>query len=60
MTRFIRMPEVILKTGVSNKSTVYAWIAKGAFPKPRKLSSRFAAWPEAEVDEWLASRKCAA
>lgn len=46
-------------TGLS-RSTIYALIAKGLFPRPVKLTGKAVAWPESGVAEWLASRKQAA
>lgn len=57
--RIIRIPEVTARTGLS-RSTVYALMAKGRFPKGLKLSERARGWPEADVDAWVASRQAAA
>lgn len=55
MTVLLKLPDVIERTRLS-RGTIYAMIGKGAFPKPLKLSERINAWPEAEVDAWLAGR----
>lgn len=51
----LRLPEVIAKVGLS-KSTIYAMIKAGTFPKQRKLGTRASGWIEEEVDAWIASR----
>ena len=48
---FIRLPEVIRRTGLS-KSTVYAWSIEGRFPKPRKVG-RLNLWLETDIDQWI-------
>lgn len=39
-----------------SKATIYARIAKGAFPRPIQLSVRAVRWKQSEVDEWINSR----
>lgn len=46
---------VMAKTGLS-RSTLYAYIATGAFPAQRRLGPRRVAWLASEVDAWIASR----
>ena len=50
-----RLPNVLDRTGLS-RSTLYALIAKRAFPSPVKLSVRAVGWRSADVDAWLDSR----
>jgi prophage regulatory protein len=50
--RFLRLPEVIAKTGVS-RSTIYYWIDQGTFPRQISLGARSAAWLESEINEWM-------
>lgn len=50
--RFIRLPQVIDRTGLS-KSTIYKRADEGTFPKPVPLGNSLSAWVEAEVDEWM-------
>ena len=54
-SRLLRIGEVSQKTGVS-RSGIYAAITEGKFPAPVKISYRCSAWPEAEVDGWIAER----
>ncbi|SDY53792.1 helix-turn-helix transcriptional regulator [Citreimonas salinaria] len=42
-------------TGLS-RSTIYALMDRGEFPRPVKLSARIVAWPESRIDAWLAKR----
>ena len=54
-TRFLRLPEVIARTGLS-RSTIYVRLAEGRFPRPVSLGGRAVGWVEAELDEWLRER----
>ncbi|MBA4416485.1 MAG: hypothetical protein C0392_01035 [Syntrophus sp. (in: bacteria)] len=47
--RFLRLPQVLEKIPVS-KSTWWAGIRKGIFPKPVKLTTRTSAWREADIE----------
>jgi prophage regulatory protein len=47
--RALRVPLVLAKTGWS-RSTLYAQVASGLFPKPIRLSARCVGWLEHEVD----------
>lgn len=51
----LRLPDVLARTALS-RSALYAQMANGSFPKPVKISNRINAWPEAELDAWIASR----
>lgn len=53
-----RLPKVLQATALS-RSTLYAMMAEGRFPKPMKLGERAVGWPEAEIAAWLESRKAA-
>jgi len=53
--RHLRRRAVEEITGLS-RSTIYALIAEGKFPRPVKLSVRAVAWPESAVAAWLANR----
>lgn len=54
----IRITGLTRKTGMA-RSTIYAAIASGSFPRPIKLGSRAVGWLEDEVDDWLASKVAA-
>jgi prophage regulatory protein len=46
---------VIAKTGLS-RSSVYGYIARGIFPRQRRLGPRRVAWLASEVRAWIANR----
>ena len=48
-TKFLRLPEVEDRTGKS-KSTIWAAIKSGTFPKPIKLGPRSVGWVESEIE----------
>lgn len=49
--RLLRLPEVLERVGLS-KSTLYARIRNGTFPKPVHLGT-ISAWVEREISEWI-------
>ena len=53
--RILRRPEVEQWTGLS-RSTIYAMMAEGAFPKPVKLGKRAVGWPARTIADWIESR----
>lgn len=55
MTKLMRLPAVLEKTG-HTRSRLYDEISAGRFPAPVKIGARAVAWPEADVDEWIAER----
>ena len=54
-TRFLRLPEVMERTGLS-RSTLYVRMAAGCFPRPVALGRRAVGWIEAEVEVWVEAR----
>lgn len=50
--RLVRLPEAMQKTGFA-RSTIYAKIADGTFPRPQKISKRAVAFLEADLDNWI-------
>ncbi|MDE0411667.1 MAG: AlpA family phage regulatory protein [Gammaproteobacteria bacterium] len=55
--RIVRLKEVQRMTGLS-RSTIYAQIAKGRFPKQIKLTGdRSVGWHEQAVVQWIESRQ---
>ena len=54
-TRLLRLGEVTRLTGLG-RSTLYARVAVGKFPSPVKIGPRASAWPEVEIDGWIAAR----
>ena len=63
--RFIRLPEVLSRTGFS-RTSIYRKMEDGSFPKslklggppkdPNEFDSRAIAWIEDEVEQWIESR----
>jgi prophage regulatory protein len=53
--RILRRPVVEEITGL-RRSTIYAAIAAGTFPKPIHLGARAVGWLEGEIDQWLTKR----
>lgn len=53
--RILRRPDVETLVGLS-RSTLYAMIAEGSFPKPIKLGKRAVGWRAADLDAWLEAR----
>lgn len=55
MTRFIRLPEVLARLGVS-WITIARWERQGRFPLRKHLGPNTVAWVETEIDEWCAAK----
>ena len=53
--RIMRRPEVEASTGLS-RSTLYAMMTEGEFPRPIRLGKRAVGWPEIAIADWLESR----
>ena len=59
-TTILRLAQVKARTGLS-RSTIYARIAQGSFPKPIQLGgARAVGWVEADVDNWIKGQIAAA
>ena len=54
-TRLLRRPEVESRTGLS-RSSIYALMDQGEFPRPRRIGQRAVAWDEADLEKWLTTR----
>ncbi len=56
MLRILRRKQVESRTGLS-RSTIYARIAEGSFPRSIDLGGgRAVGWVESEIDAWLQAR----
>lgn len=55
MKRLIRRGEVEVRTGLA-RSTIYAKVADGTFPKPVPIGLRGKRWCGDEVNEWIEQR----
>ncbi|MBI1417971.1 MAG: AlpA family phage regulatory protein [Limimaricola sp.] len=53
--RIYRRTDVEKLVGLS-RSTLYAMMAEGAFPRPVKLGKRAVGWRERDVRAWLETR----
>ncbi len=54
-SRFLRLPEVIARTGLS-RATIYARVAQGRFPCQVRIGARAVGWIEGEVEAWIQER----
>ena len=54
--RILRRREVEALTGLS-RSTIYAQMAEGTFPKPVRLGKRAVGWTDSTIEEWVESRE---
>jgi prophage regulatory protein len=54
-TVILRLPELRKRIGLG-RSSVYALVKRGEFPRPIPLSRRAVGWSLAEVEQWLAER----
>jgi len=57
--KLLRLPEVKATTGLS-KSTIYARISEGNFPKQVSLGPRLVVWVESDIQNWIAEQVSAA
>ncbi len=55
VTNILRRSKVEARTGLS-RSTIYAMVSRGKFPKPIKLTAYSVGWIESEVNEWVTAR----
>lgn len=53
--QILRLPDVLERTGLS-RSAVYAYAARGDFPRPIKLGPRSSGWVAADIDTWIEQR----
>ncbi len=53
--RILRLPDVKTRTGLS-RSSIYAKVNEGSFPKYIKLGIRSVGWLESEIDSWITQR----
>lgn len=52
---FLRRPEVEARVGLS-RSSIYAFMAAGDFPKPIRIGARAVAWRLSDIEDWISSR----
>lgn len=56
MTTIYRRKQLEHKLRIS-RSTIYAMIAAGTFPKPIKIAKRAVGWPDDLIEQWLDDRR---
>jgi prophage regulatory protein len=54
--RILRCRAVLEATGLK-KTSLYANVKSGAFPKPIAIGQRAVGWRESEVQQWIRSRQ---
>lgn len=50
--KIIKLPDVMEVTALS-RSSIYAFINEGTFPKPIPLGARGVGWINDEISEWI-------
>ena len=50
--KILRLPDVIGRVGFS-RSSIYAFVGNGTFPKPVQIGIRAVGWLDSDVDDWL-------
>ena len=56
MTAYLRFDDLRDRRIINNRTTLYRWIKERDFPRGILLGPNTRAWPEDEVDAWLAAR----
>ncbi|OQK60187.1 hypothetical protein XM77_c10224 [Vibrio vulnificus] len=57
--RILRLPEVKAKTGFG-RSTIYALMANGEFPRSIRIGARAVGWLESDIDRWVETHRVGA
>ena len=57
--KLLRLPQVKATTGLS-KSSIYARISEGTFPKQISLGPRLVVWVESDIQNWITEQVSAA
>ena len=53
--KILRLPDVIERVGFS-RSSIYAFVDNGSFPKPVQIGIRAVGWLDSDVDDWISDR----
>jgi len=56
MTTIYRRKDLEAKLNIS-RSTIYAMVTAGTFPKPVKIGKRAVGWPDDLIERWLDDRR---
>lgn len=54
----LRRPAVEIRTGLS-RSSLYAMMQRGEFPRPIRLGRRAVGWRLSDIERWLETRELA-
>ena len=54
-SKLLRLPTVKDRVGLG-RSTIYARVGLGQFPKPISLGGRATAWLESDIDAWIQTK----
>ncbi|AKX47399.1 hypothetical protein AKN94_08570 [Thiopseudomonas alkaliphila] len=57
--RILRLPEVKTKIGFG-RSTIYALMANGEFPRSIRIGARAVGWLESDINQWIETRRIGA
>jgi prophage regulatory protein len=57
--KLLRLPQVKQARGLS-KSTIYARIAEGTFPRQIPIGPRLVVWVDADIQNWISDQVSAA
>lgn len=55
MSKILKLPDVMGRCALS-RSSIYAYIQNGKFPKPISLGERAVGWLESEISNWISER----
>lgn len=55
--KFLRYPDLKERGIVNNRMTLHNWIKTGNFPRGVFLGPNTLAWTEAEVQQWIDSKR---
>ena len=53
--QFYRLSQLKKQLSVS-RSSIWAWVKQGSFPKPIKLGKNCTAWNSDDIDAWVEKR----
>jgi prophage regulatory protein len=53
--QIVRLPDVIRRTGLG-RSSIYAAIRRGEFPRPIKIGPRAVGFVSSQIDGWIEGR----
>ena len=57
--RLLRLSDVVAKVAMG-KTTVYAMIKQGTFPRPMEIAPQLVRWRASDIDAWISQLRAAA